>query len=184
MYDGWHGRHGIWNDVGWIARRDLADFINCLAGKANQKVKLILKKKLWLWIFMTGFITNLIWENAQAPLYTGYKGFGQHFLFCLVASVIDGLVVLAFYFIISLIRRDSFWLFNLKPSDILMLCVLGLFTAILFEKWALKSGTWNYTEEMPLIRGMGLMPVLQLAILSIISIYIVKVLGGKALKHN
>ena len=123
---------------------------------------------------MTGFITNLIWENAQAPLYTGYEGFGQHFLFCLVASVVDGLVVLGFYFIISLIRKDSFWLFNIKASDILMLVILGLFTAILFEKWALKSGTWHYTEEMPLILGMGLLPVLQLAILSIASVYAVR----------
>ena len=123
---------------------------------------------------MTGFITNLIWENAQAPLYTGYEGFGQHFLFCLVASVVDGLVVLGFYFIISLIRKDSFWLFNITAPDILMLFVLGLFTAILFEKWALKSGTWHYTEEMPLILGMGLLPVLQLAILSIASVYAVR----------
>lgn len=55
-----------------------------------------------------------------------------------------------------------------------MLFVLGLSTAILFEQWALKSGTWTYTEQMPLILGMGLSPLLQLAILSIMSIYVVK----------
>ena len=140
-------------------------------------MKAVPKNRLLFLIFITGFITNLIWENAQAPLYTGYKGFGQHFLFCLVASVIDGLVVLAFYLIISLLRRDSFWLFNIKASDILMLFVLGLFTAILFEKWALKTGTWNYTEQMPVIFGMGLLPMLQLAILSFVTVYAVRYLA-------
>lgn len=132
------------------------------------------KRRIILYLFITAFITNLIWENLQAPLYTGYKSFGQHFLFCVVASVVDGLVIVGFYFIISLIRGYSFWILSIRSSDILMLFVLGLSTAILFEKWALKSGTWTYTEQMPLIFGLGLSPLLQLAILSIMSIYVVK----------
>lgn len=82
------------------------------------------------------------------------------------------------HFILSLaLRRGSFWLFNIKALDILMLFVLGLFTAILFEKWALKTGTWNYTEQMPVIFGIGLLPMLQRAILSIVTVYAVRYLG-------
>lgn len=143
-------------------------------------MKIFKKKRLLVYIFITAFITNLIWENAQAPLYTGYKGFGPHFLFCLLASAVDGIVILTFYLIVCSIREDWFWLFNIKAFDIGMLSLFGVVVAILFEKWALESGTWDYTAHMPLIFGIGLMPALQLAILSVVSVYIVKfALGDK-----
>ena len=143
------------------------------------------KKRAILYLFITAFITNLIWENLQAPLYTGFKNFGQHFLFCLVASLVDAVVILGFYFIISLIRKDAFWLLNIRLADMLVLLALGLFTALLFEKWALQSGTWDYTSEMPVIFGIGLAPLIQLAILSIISIYLVKIaFGRRVARHN
>lgn len=132
------------------------------------------KKRVICYLFITAFITNLIWENFQAPLYAGFKSFGQHFLFCLVASVIDAFVILGFYFIVSLIRKNALWPLTAKPVDTLALLVFGLLTAIFFEKWALKSGRWNYTSEMPLIFGIGLAPLIQLSTLSIISVYIVK----------
>lgn len=138
-------------------------------------MKLLSKKGLLFRIFAAGFVTNLIWENAQAPLYTGYEGFGQHFLFCLVASAVDGVVILTFYLIVCSIRGDWFWLFNIRASDIGMLSLLGVGVAVLFEKWALVRGTWSYTEQMPAIFGIGLLPALQLAILSNMSIYIIKV---------
>lgn len=50
-------------------------------------------------------------------------------------------MILAFYYIDFPIRKDPLWLLNIRPTDILVLLALGLFTAILFEKWALKSGT-------------------------------------------
>lgn len=137
-------------------------------------MKRIETKKVIFYLFITAFITNLIWENFQAPLYAGFKTFGQHFLLCLVASVVDAVVILAFYFIIRLMRKDPLWLLHMKLADTFILLFLGLFTAILFEKWALKSGSWDYTSEMPLIFGIGLAPLIQLSILSIISVYIVK----------
>ena len=143
------------------------------------------KKRAILYLFIIAFITNLIWENLQAPLYTSFKNFGQHFSFCLVASLVDAVVILAFYFIISLIRKDAFWLLNIRLADMLVLLALGLLTALLFEKWALQSGTWDYTSEMPVIFGIGLAPLIQLAILSIISIYLVKIaFGRRVARHN
>jgi hypothetical protein len=134
------------------------------------------KRKLVLWVFIAGFITNLIWENAQAPLYEGYESFSEHFLFCLVASIVDGAVIVGFYLVASLIRRNIFWLLNVTVKDIAILLILGMATAIAFEKLALKKESWNYNGNMPLVFGLGLLPLIQLAALSIISIYIVKVI--------
>lgn len=132
------------------------------------------KRRIVLWIFITGFITNLIWENAQMPLYSGYEGFGQHFLLCLVASIIDGVSILALYLMISVVRKNSLWLFNIRALDIILLFILGLLVSTLLERWGLKSGAWKYTSQMPLVLGMGLAPLLQLAVLSIISVFIVR----------
>lgn len=145
---------------------------------------LLKKKKLLLLIFVSGFVTNLIWENAQAPLYEGYQNFLQHFPFCFVASIIDGAVILAFYLIISFVRQEILWIKSIRVSDIVILLILGTLTAIAFEKWALQKGTWNYTKSMPLIFDIGLVPLIQLAALSIISIYVVKIFIQAKQKPN
>ncbi len=143
------------------------------------------KRRLVFYLFLTAFVTNLIWENMQAPLYIGYKSFEQHFLFCLAASLIDAAVILAFYFIVMLMRKDALWPLNIQPADTLALLAMGLVTAILFERWALESGRWDYTDEMPVVLGIGLAPLIQLGILSIISVYLVKIaMERRVARHN
>jgi hypothetical protein len=174
-YDGgmlW--RYGNWDDVNRITGCGPFDRVNCLAGEANKKVAGLKMRKLLLWIFIAGFITNLIWENAQAPLYEGYEGFSQHFLFCLAASIVDGAVIVGFYLLASLVRGNIFWILNITVKDIGILVMLGIATAIAFEMMALDKEAWNYNENMPLILGLGLIPLIQLPALSVISIYLVK----------
>jgi hypothetical protein len=134
------------------------------------------KRKLLLWIFIAGFITNLIWENAQAPLYEGYESFSQHFLSCVAASIVDGVVIVGLYVLVGLTRRNMLWLFNITIRDIVILLISGMATAIAFEKLAMKNESWNYNENMPLVLGLGLMPLIQLAVLSIISVYLVQII--------
>lgn len=150
-----------------------------LACKTNKKVDRLKSAKILALVFFAGFITNLIWENLQAPLYQGYEGFIAHFLFCLGASVIDGVVTVAFYFVIGLIRNNYSWLIEVRARDILLLFILGAVTAFAFEKWAISSGWWNYNPNMPIIFGVGLTPLIQLPILSVLSIYLIKFLAGK-----
>ena len=135
--------------------------------------------KVFTLVFLAGFSTNLIWENLQAPLYQGYESFITHFLFCLGASVIDGVVIVAFYLIIGLIRNNHSWLVEMRTRDILLLFILGAVTAFAFEKWAISSGWWNYNPNMPIIFRVGLTPLIQLPILSVLSIYLIKLLARK-----
>ena len=55
------------------------------------------KKRLLLYITAIGFLLNLIWEVAQRPLYEGYVNLWYHLPTCLWASVVDVIVVLAFW---------------------------------------------------------------------------------------
>ena len=68
-----------------------------------------------------------------------------------------------------------FWIKSIRLSDIVMLLILGTLTAIAFEKWALQNETWNYTKSMPLIFDIGIVPLIQLGVLSIVSVYMVKI---------
>lgn len=135
--------------------------------------------KVFALVFLAGFSTNLIWENLQAPLYQGYESFITHFLFCLGASIIDGVVIVAFYLIISLVRNNFVWLVEMRTTDVFLLFTLGAVTAFAFEKWAISSGWWDYNQNMPIIFGVGLTPLIQLPILSVLSIYLIKFLARK-----
>lgn len=61
------------------------------------------------YILTIGFRVNLIWENAQAPLYEGYNGFFRHFWVCLVAAVMDALVLLLLYFLLAAFSHSLYW---------------------------------------------------------------------------
>lgn len=120
----------------------------------------------FLKIFLAALLLNMIWEVAQAPLYTCFAEFWSCMAICLRASFGDAFIVLGIYF---LLRK------NLKFYRV---AALGIFIAVLIEVHALETGRWAYTEAMPLIPFLkvGLTPILQMALLPNLTFY----LTGKA----
>ncbi len=131
--------------------------------------------KTVLLIVGVGFATNVIWENAQAPLYHGYSNFWQHLSICSLSTLGDVLIIFILYAFVVIIRRDKYWVSNIRTSDVLTLFVLGGLVAIGIERWALATDRWEYTTMMPLIPMLqvGLLPVLQMIILPICTFYVV-----------
>lgn len=80
---------------------------------------------LLLIIFITGFSLNLIWENAQAPLYEGYTGFWDHFMICFWAGLIDAIVTLQLFTLPAAWYRNLYWIKNMNWKNILLLILLG-----------------------------------------------------------
>ncbi len=119
------------------------------------------------------FILNLVWENAQAPLYAGYVSFTQHFLLCLRATIGDVFIVLVMYAALALVTRDKWWIQHLNRNTISATIIMGIGLALVIEGWALSTGRWDY-NGMPLILGLGvgILPMLQLAILPLMTFYI------------
>ncbi len=135
-------------------------------------------KKLFT-IFVIAFILNLIWENAQAPLYQGYISFAQHFWICLPASIWDASYITTVYLAMRFVDR-TVRLIQKTPdqeksvSPVLMtiaVIALGLMTAGYIELRALAQDHWAYSAAMPLVPviHVGLTPFLQLAILSLVT---------------
>lgn len=139
------------------------------------------KNELYFYIFLIGFFTNLIWENAQAFLYEGYGGFIHHFMPCFIASIIDALVILLVYFLLALFYHDIYWPKHNRSLRYLVVVLIGGILAVGFELWALTKGEWAYTGLMPVVPyiGVGLSPLLQLMLLPVLTYHLsLKVAGS------
>ena len=125
------------------------------------------KFRLLIYIFIIGFLLNLIWENVQAPLYEGYTNLWDHFMMCFWASIVDAAVILLLYALFALWFKNSFWIKHLNWKNGLLLMLVGAAIALGFEFWAFQNEVWAYTERMPLVPALniGLSPLLQMMLL-------------------
>ncbi len=130
--------------------------------------------KIFSILALTSFTLHLIWENVQAPLYLGYQSLTQCFALCFYATLGDVLITLIVYSLVALLKRDAFWLRELRGADVAVLAIVGAFIALWIEQQALLLGKWDYNEMMPLVPyfGAGLTPLLQMMILLPLSMYI------------
>lgn len=135
-------------------------------------------------VTIVGFLANLVWENAQAPLYEGFMSFQQHFIICLIASVVDAGVVLLLYLAFVLGYGNPFWIDELNWKSSTLLIILGGIIAFGFEKHALSAGMWDYADGMPIIPVLkvGLSPMLQLMLLPVLTYYISNLVVKKAMQ--
>ncbi len=108
--------------------------------------------------FVIAYLLNFVWENSQMPLYAGYEGFWAHVPMHLLASLVDAVVTVVLLAIVN----------KMKGGTPFKLCVLGIgggVTALFFELAAQGLGMWSYSSNMPMIGGVGLLPLMQLTIL-------------------
>ncbi len=117
-------------------------------------------KKLIL-IFVIAFLLNLAWEFAHAPLYVHYRG----------GAITPGVLVRAALFDAAIIALAARFI---KP--VWLSALLLIVFAILLEYWALSTGRWAYGDAMPTIPilGVGLSPVLQLALTYMLTLKLAK----------
>lgn len=125
-------------------------------------------------VTIVGFLANLVWENAQAPLYEGFMSFQEHFMMCFIASVVDAGVVLLLYLAFALGYGNPFWIDDLNWKSGTLLIILGGMIAFSFEKHALSADMWDYADGMPIIPVLkvGLSPMLQLMLLPVLIYYV------------
>ena len=128
------------------------------------------KIRLILYVFVVGFLLNLIWENAQAPLYEGYTNLWDHFMLCFWASLGDAAVVLLLFGLLAIWYKDFYWIKDINWKSASVLFLLGGGIAIGFELWAFKNNMWSYKNNMPVIfLDVGLFPLLQMMLLHLLS---------------
>lgn len=120
-------------------------------------------------IFFIAFPINLLWEVIHSQLYeTCLKSPLKKFIPLIIgASLKDGFFISLFY----LITVFAFNNINILASQFQLLAfmLLALSFSFIDEKISLKLGRWQYAKTMPKVFGIGLTPLLELAVTGILT---------------
>ena len=153
----------------------LISFINFKKDyKLQNQFNFMDNKKRFLLVVFIALILNLIWEFSHYQLYFDYNSItgAKHLV---IASIGDFLWISLIFGVISLINKKMNWIKNPKRNDYLLAILFGMIIAIFIEVVNVYFlGRWAYKEIMPTIFGIGLSPLVQLAITSILSLKIGK----------
>jgi hypothetical protein len=118
-------------------------------------------------LFAAAFFINLAYETLHSVLYaTCLEAPLKIYRFLMLKGAIFDASVIVILYIISAAAG---------PSGILFLfLLLSLVFAWYWEWYSLKKGKWRYAPSMPMIWGVGLTPLIQLAATGLASLYIVQ----------
>ena len=123
--------------------------------------------RLFVATFLMAVAFNLAWELGQSPLFVPMGGWLLGTWRCFVASLGDGVIVLAIAAAGSLLFRRVDWFVRPGLSGYAFTGALAVAVAVGIEIGALATGRWSYSDHMPLIPvvRVGLTPVLQMLVL-------------------
>lgn len=133
-------------------------------------------------LFVLSYLLNFFWESWHAFLLYSPESIPQtlsgYVKLITYVATIDGLLILLMYGIVSLIWRDLYWIHKIKNINNTKICsfiISGLIIALIIEYHALFiANKWSYNEWMPTLFGIGLSPIIQLAITGVIALFVVK----------
>ena len=108
-------------------------------------------------------VLHFAWEMLQAPAFVDFAGstWGAT-LRCLAATGGDLLLATGAYAITAVVFRRAAWPVqhrSIQPAATWI--ALGVVATIAFDQRALAEGRWACGPEMPVIVGIGLLPLLQ-----------------------
>ncbi|MBI4128719.1 MAG: hypothetical protein HY460_01595 [Parcubacteria group bacterium] len=115
--------------------------------------------KKWVFVFLSAFFLNLVWENAHRMLYSHYRGESVSEFILVRAALVDAIIILGIIVFLALFPRYA--------ANSIPVFIAGLVVAIVLERWALATDRWAYAPEMPVIPFLntGLTPTFQLGII-------------------
>lgn len=139
----------------------------------------------WRWLFgvaVVSFGLNYLWEMAQMPLFT--TGRGQSFppgiafaaQHCFIPTLGDVLVACGTLVAGWMLHRRVDWIRRLSRRDVLVISLTLVVIAILVEVVNVHLlHRWGYSPLMPVvpILGVGVLPLVQLALLTLLTFWIV-----------
>lgn len=110
-----------------------------------------------------GGILNGIWEFAHSPLYTDHdRGWWYVTWTRLHCTVGDVMILLGAFWAVSLVFRSRSWAGSAHRTPQLLFVLTGLGYTVFSEWWNTSiRESWQYTDAMPVVFGMGLSPMAQ-----------------------
>ena len=120
------------------------------------------------------FTLNFFWEMAQARFYSSMRGlpFWSATWLCTRAAAADVALLALCFVIAALVARDAAW--PLRPTSKAMATFFAscLFATAAIEHWAIATRRWSYSDDMPMIFGVGALPLLQWVLIPVVSVLV------------
>lgn len=125
-------------------------------------------------LILVSFGLHFVWEYVHVGLYTNYEHWSQGLPVYWLATVGDVLYTLGAFALVSAIKKTYEWVNESTLADYFMLVTVGALIALFVEYKGLALDRWEYLPGMPIIPflGVGLSPVLQMALLLPITVAI------------
>lgn len=106
-----------------------------------------------------------VWEMLQAPAFTGMPpGWWAATAVCALATVGDGVIVLAVFAVGAGLYRDWRWFAPPRPGRSAIVVLAGVIVHVAIE-WVMvhRLGRWGYQPWHPIVPplGIGVVPLLQ-----------------------
>ncbi len=132
----------------------------------------------WLALGLFAFLLHFAWEILQAPFYAGMAS-ARHWaavLVCVRATGGDVVIAWTAYALAAVDARDPRWL---RVPDLRRPLAVYLATGLLITiglEWSnvYVRRQWAYSSHMPVILGIGLMPLLQWLLVPLFALWLVR----------
>tara|TARA_Y100000310_G_C20703029_1_gene831859 strand:- start:10009 stop:10416 length:408 start_codon:yes stop_codon:yes gene_type:complete len=129
--------------------------------------------ELIIQIGLIAFLLNVVWEMNHAPLYTTCHNLSitKNARLLTIQSAKDAFFILLFYGITVFIFDETAIFINIYQLALFVL--LGLSFSFIDEKVSIKKHRWEYTDSMPTVFGVGITPLLEIAVTGILTFLVV-----------
>ena len=131
----------------------------------------------WLALALFAFGLHFVWEILHSPLYAGLAA-GTHWegiKCCLLAAGGDVLLTLTAYGAVAATARARLWLAEPRAVLVVWFVATGLVATILIEHLSVHVwGRWSYGPAMPIVLGVGLLPILQWIVLPPLTLWLAR----------
>lgn len=143
----------------------------------NNKIGLFFKYLFA--IFIISFLINLFYEVSHSVLYDWTIPPLENTVYfyaprILTATLGDGIFISIIFLLNCLFRKNISWVKKPEKRDYISFVLLGIASAAAVELKAMAFNSWTYLYSMPLVFGIGLTPLIQLALTGIISLFLAR----------
>jgi hypothetical protein len=115
---------------------------------------------------------NFLWEMLQMRFYSSMKllPFWSATWLCTRSAAADVALLALCFVIAALVARHSVWPLRPTLKAMATFFALCLLATVAIERWAIATGRWSYNDTMPMILGVGVLPLLQWTLIPALSL--------------
>lgn len=128
-------------------------------------------------LFFISLMLDFVWEISQMPFYSGVgmgirNDYSEFLKIHWQVSLKDALMVISAYCVIGFLLRNWRWAARWNYGWMMLWIALPAWQVAVEYYSVYVAHRWAYADAMPLISGIGLLPMLQMLVLPGIALFL------------